>query len=79
MATPIVSFDLVMGRIHKVSRQMPAGRTDWRAFQLAFILYGCRRRRKFGGPCVEGKKGNYALPSLLGLPWVLYKDGFMKI
>ena len=57
--------------------KLPAGRTDWRPFQLAFILYDGRRRRKFGGPFVEGKKGNYALPSLLGLPWVLYKDGFM--
>ena len=27
-----------------------AGRKDWRAFQLVFILYGGRRRGKFGGP-----------------------------
>ena len=34
----------------KFRAKLPAGRTDWRAFQLAFILYGGRRRRKFGGP-----------------------------
>ena len=33
----------------KFRAKLPAGRTDWRAFQLAFILYGGRRRRKFGG------------------------------
>ena len=41
--------------------KLPAGRTDWRAFQLAFILYGGRRRRKFGGPLWKEKR---ALPSL---------------
>ena len=33
----------------KFRAKLPAGRTDWRAFQLAFILYGGRRLRKFGG------------------------------
>ena len=34
----------------KFRAKLPAGRTDWRAFQLTFILYGGRRRRRFGGP-----------------------------
>ena len=36
--------------------KLPAGRTDWRAFQLAFILYGGSRRRKFGGPLWKEKR-----------------------
>ena len=39
----------------KFRAKLPAGRTDWRAFQLAFILYG-GRRRKFGGPLWKEKK-----------------------
>ena len=34
----------------KFRAKSPAGRTDWRAFQLVLILNGGRRRRKFGGP-----------------------------
>ena len=40
----------------KFRAKLPAGRTDWRAFQLAFILYGGRRRRKFGGPLWKEKR-----------------------
>ena len=40
----------------KFRAKLPAGRTDWRAFQLAFILYGGRRLRKFGGLLWEEKK-----------------------
>ena len=40
----------------KFRAKLPAGRTDWRAFQLAFILYGGRRSRKFGGPLWKEKR-----------------------
>ena len=40
----------------KFRAKLPAGRTDWRAFQLAFILYGGRRRRKFGGSLWKEKR-----------------------
>ena len=65
----------------KFRAKLPAGRTDWRAFQLAFILYGhgWSSTSKVWRTFVEGKKGNYALSSLLGLPWVLHKNGFMQI
>ena len=39
----------------KFRAKLPAGRTDWRAFQLAFTLYGARRRRKFGEPLWKEK------------------------
>ena len=42
----------------KFRAKLPAGRTDWRAFQLTFILYGVRRRRKFGGALWKEKKAN---------------------
>ena len=45
-----------MGRIHKFCAKSSAGRTDWRAFQLAFILYGGRPHRKFGGPLWKEKR-----------------------
>ena len=37
----------------KFRAKTSAGRTDWRAFQLALILNGGLRRRKFGGPRKE--------------------------
>ena len=40
----------------KFRAKLPAGRTDWRAFQLAFILYGGRRLRKLGGLLWEEKR-----------------------
>ena len=45
-----------MGRIHKFCAKSSAGRTDWRAFQLAFILHGGRPHRKFRGPLWKEKR-----------------------
>ena len=42
----------------KFRAKLPAGRTDWRAFQLTFILYGGCRRRKFGGALWKEKREN---------------------
>ena len=40
----------------KFRAKLPAGRTDWRAFQLASTLYGGRLRRKFWGPLRKEKR-----------------------
>ena len=48
--------DLQWDVFTKFRAKLPAGRTDWRAFQLAFILYGGRRRRKFGGSLWKEKR-----------------------
>ena len=49
-------WDLKWDVFTKFRAKLPAERTDWRAFQLAFILYGGRRRRKFGGPLWKEKR-----------------------
>ena len=66
-----------MGRIHKVSRQIACGANRLARFSSRIHFVRWSSTSKVWRTFVEGKKGNYALPSLLGLPWVLYKDGFM--
>ena len=66
-----------MGRIHKVSRQIACGANRLARFSTRIHFVRWSSTSKVWRTFVEGKKGNYALPSLLGLPWVLYKNGFM--
>ena len=48
------------GVFTKFGAKSSARRTNWRAVQLAFIMYGGRQRRKLGGLCGR-KKGQYYL------------------
>ena len=66
-----------MGRIHKVSRQIECGANRLARFSTRIHFVRWWSTSKVWRTFVEGKKGNYALPSLLGVPWVLYKNGFM--
>ena len=69
-----------MGRIHKVSRQIACGANRLARFSTSIHFVRWSSTSEVWRTFVEGKKGNnYALPSLLGLPWVLYKNGFMSI
>ena len=66
-----------MGRIHKVSRQIACGANRLARFSTRIHFVRWSSTSEVWRTFMEGKKGNYALPSLLGLPWVLYKNGFM--
>ena len=67
-----------MGHIHKVSRQIACGTNRLARFSTRIHFVRWSSRSKVWRTLVEGKKGNYALPSLLGLPWVLYKTDSCK-
>ena len=58
-----------MGRIHKVSRQIACGANRLARFSTRIHFVRWSSTSKVWRTFVEGKKGNYALPSLLGLPW----------
>ena len=59
-----------MGRIHKVSRQIACGANSLARFSTRIHFVRWSSTSKVWRTFVEGKKGNYALPSLLGLSWV---------
>ena len=67
-----------MGRIHKVSRQIACGANRLARFSTRIHFVRWSSTSKVWRTFVEGKKSNYALPSLLGVPGCFTKTDSCK-